>query len=264
MSAFQRKFTNRKTHALPPPEELVLIRQRTLIQQLRSAERVEATRPWEDPFEDYDDGAWECCNPSCGHQNPLVHYHGDYPFCFLRCASCHHVMCRNCPSSEILTHIIPLEGSSVTVSSCQGEVPYIEVCSTCGLTHRPAMKGLGLRKAFRNTRVHFKTTVCEGCGALPNDGWARFKIGSNSDWRYSIPPLGTEEAYPQLYDEPPNVPAYRRLAQHGEETLDITIPLCDPEDDATIASVASSLRRRGAIRRRNRPPPHVWTGLVIA
>lgn len=48
------------------------------------------------------DGLWIC---HCGEENYLVHYKGAHPFKQLSCTKCHHSMCNECQTSDIMTQI---------------------------------------------------------------------------------------------------------------------------------------------------------------
>ncbi|EAT88941.1 hypothetical protein SNOG_03736 [Parastagonospora nodorum SN15] len=55
------------------------------------------------------DGLWLC---HCGTENLLTHITGKYPFGYLQCRRCSHVLCDDCRTSEILTQI-PIEATEL-------------------------------------------------------------------------------------------------------------------------------------------------------
>lgn len=108
------------------------------------------------------DGVWICSQ--CSTDNALMHFKGDHPFKYLVCRACEHVYCRSCSTSdislgEVLAEEKMKEGFNI------GNGLFGVVCSNCGLTHRGEMEA-----------------NCP-CGDGAHDGWIRFAIGNNFEYR---------------------------------------------------------------------------------
>lgn len=93
------------------------------------AEELENTANW------HDHGIFLWC---CGHANTLVYHDGDYPFRYLKCEKCQHVLCKDCLTTSIIT---PLTEPNLTVLprmdlAEQRELvkDLFQVCLTCGLS----------------------------------------------------------------------------------------------------------------------------------
>jgi hypothetical protein len=81
------------------------------------------------------DGAWYCCQ--CPHENHLVHWKGPHPFEMLKCASCKHVACRACQTTDILAVLDKGTNDELLAISCKSDnVRYGSICPLCGLSHR--------------------------------------------------------------------------------------------------------------------------------
>lgn len=124
--------------------------------QLETAERAENWDPrsisyygvefprlaWSVP--EAPDGLWRC---HCGTENPLVHYKGAFPFKYLTCGCCDHVICERCDTTEILTKVSSTPSTQSTPSSNQSrhkllkeESRCLTVCQACGLSHREQLE----------------------------------------------------------------------------------------------------------------------------
>jgi hypothetical protein len=157
---------------------------------------VPAEKPWEsydfiaagieDPvlrvLQQHGDGLWLCC---CGHENTLVHYRGAFPFRYLRCGRCSHILCSKCHTTDILTHDPSgVMKAPVCFSLTTGDdVRYCRVCRTCGLSHRAEIYG--------GKFIDLSRTLCR-CGH-PSDGvQTHYYIGTVNGWRCD--PAGNIEA----------------------------------------------------------------------
>ncbi|KAA8627268.1 hypothetical protein PtrSN002B_002466 [Pyrenophora tritici-repentis] len=74
-------------------------------------EQLDAAQPAEEPWDafsypkvrtDPGHGIWIC---GCGFENHLIHYQGSYPFKYLVCQGCEHIMSPYDTTSEVLTSI---------------------------------------------------------------------------------------------------------------------------------------------------------------
>lgn len=114
----------------------------TVEQQLNYAQPAKSARsPGVTPYSagaDYDyvrsmkictDGLWLCC---CGTENGLVHWTGAFPFKYLKCGECEHVLCRKCLTTDVLTPW--KEGMKEKVDD--NGLRLARVCPSCGLSHR--------------------------------------------------------------------------------------------------------------------------------
>jgi hypothetical protein len=150
--------------------------------QLANAQPVEHEAPEYDPEVQFtflsrlyetNHGMWRC---HFGHENSLVHFKGAYPFKYLTCGVCDHIICDRCESTEILTkdEAFPAELDSERLSTGlqSQELPYFSVCKHCGLSHRAT-----LRKGHID---FFKR--CE-CGREPEGDEVFGFIGSSHEWR---------------------------------------------------------------------------------
>ncbi|KAJ4370391.1 hypothetical protein N0V83_004909 [Neocucurbitaria cava] len=122
---------------------------------------------------DASDGLWVCC---CGHENTLVHYQGAFPFKYLKCGRCDHILCPHCRTSEILTpvqaHILHVELDEQS-SARREEVRFCRLCRACGLMHRASMDGC---------HVRFSEDKCRCGEAFMKEG-SYFYIGDVFAWR---------------------------------------------------------------------------------
>ncbi|KAF1845973.1 uncharacterized protein K460DRAFT_250894, partial [Cucurbitaria berberidis CBS 394.84] len=130
---------------------------------------------------DTGDGIWVCC---CGHENPLVHYQGAFPFKYLKCGRCDRILCPNCRTSEILTPIqsITTEVLEDRFNKPADEVRYCRVCRACGLTHRAAIDG---------GQIDFSHAPCP-CGKVGTEDGSYFHIGEVDAWRRDPPARAVE------------------------------------------------------------------------
>ncbi|CAO2649028.1 Nn.00g099770.m01.CDS01 [Neocucurbitaria sp. VM-36] len=119
------------------------------------------------------DGLWVCC---CGHENRLVHYRGAFPFKYLNCGRCDHILCPDCRTTEILT---PVRAKIMLVEVEQQshqqneEVRFCRLCRSCGLSHRASMDGC---------HVNFRDVTCP-CGKPAITDGSYFYIGDVDAWR---------------------------------------------------------------------------------
>jgi hypothetical protein len=156
--------------------------QESLETQLANAQPVEHADPEHDPDIQFaflprlletNDGMWRC---HFGHENPLTHFKGAYPFKYLTCGVCDHVICNRCESTEVITkdQAIPAEVDSrrLVKSSQTQELPYFSVCKHCGLSHRATLR--------RRHIDFFKR--CE-CGHESEGDEVYGFIGSSREWR---------------------------------------------------------------------------------
>jgi hypothetical protein len=127
------------------------------------------------------DGLWIC---HCGHENQLTHVTGKYPFGYLKCGRCSHVLCNHCQTSEILTHI-PIKVTELFQPRFHEgkELAYCAVCQHCGLSHRATMSGGCL---------DFSVVWCSDCKNRVKAGNSGYYIGSMVDFRRD--PEGTAVA----------------------------------------------------------------------
>lgn len=118
------------------------------------------------------DGLWVC---HCGHETQLTHVTGNYPFAYLRCSRCSHILCDDCQTSEVITRI-PVDATEVFSSRFQGAQirAYFSVCQQCGLSHRATMSG---------GCVDFTVPSCADCQNLVNAGDSGYFIGSTVSFR---------------------------------------------------------------------------------
>jgi len=119
------------------------------------------------------DGLWVC---HCGEENHLIHYRGAHPFKQLNCTKCHHIMCNECRTSEIITPI-PNQATEVFRSrfSAEGsEMAYCSVCQNCGLSHRATLSG-----GF----LDFSVQECDGCMQSLSAASTGYYIGSLFNFR---------------------------------------------------------------------------------
>jgi hypothetical protein len=126
------------------------------------------------------DGLWVC---HCGHENQLVHLTGAHPFQYLKCGRCEHILCKSCPTSEILTPItsVATEASTSRLQKST-HLAYCSVCLHCGLSHRATMSGGCLV---------FSVSQCT-CGHPVEDSTFGYYIGSVQEYRRD--PEGTAVA----------------------------------------------------------------------
>ncbi|KAF1942714.1 hypothetical protein EJ02DRAFT_344736 [Clathrospora elynae] len=150
------------------------------------------------------DGIWRCCH--CRHENILTHYKGAFPFKYLRCNRCDRTMCSDCHSSEILSS---LPYGMVQAPRPIGDVRYMHVCTTCGLSHRAEMEG---------TTLDFYGITCAGCGTTSYGDWPRYHIGNNEPYRRD-----PNASFAKLIDARADDAA--RVAFHWVITNDDTRPL---------------------------------------
>jgi hypothetical protein len=119
------------------------------------------------------DGMWRCHH---GHENPLIHFKGPYPFKYLSCEVCDHILCRLCDATEILTVVdvkpAEIHGARFLASSRAKEMRYCSVCKNCGLSHRAKMKG---------GHIDFEKSC--PCGQRAEGDEVRGFIGSAYVWR---------------------------------------------------------------------------------
>lgn len=118
------------------------------------------------------DGLWVC---HCGHETQLTHVTGKYPFAYLRCSRCSHILCDDCQTSEVITRI-PVDATEVFSSRFQEAQiqAYFSVCQQCGLTHRAKMSG---------GCVDFTLRSCADCQNPVKAGDSGYFIGSTADFR---------------------------------------------------------------------------------
>ncbi|KAF1942713.1 hypothetical protein EJ02DRAFT_324351, partial [Clathrospora elynae] len=85
------------------------------------------------------DGVWICC---CRHKNILMLYQGAYPFKYVQCAHCEHILCPHCRTSDDLTPIpsITTEAFEERIREQVQEVRYYRLCRACGLTQPGTIK----------------------------------------------------------------------------------------------------------------------------
>jgi hypothetical protein len=127
------------------------------------------------------DGLWLC---HCGTENLLTHITGKYPFGYLKCRRCSHVLCDDCRTSEILTRI-PIEATELFRPRFHegNQMAYCSVCQHCGLSHRATMSGGCL---------DFSVLSCADCQHSLHPGSTGYYIGSIVDFRRD--PEGTAVA----------------------------------------------------------------------
>ncbi|KAH4416842.1 hypothetical protein HBI81_076940 [Parastagonospora nodorum] len=127
------------------------------------------------------DGLWLC---HCGTENLLTHITGKYPFGYLQCRRCSHVLCDDCRTSEILTQI-PIEATELFRPRFHegNQMAYCSVCQHCGLSHRATMSGGCL---------DFSVLSCTDCQHPLQPGSTGYYIGSIVDFRRD--PEGTAVA----------------------------------------------------------------------
>ncbi|KAF1829758.1 hypothetical protein BDW02DRAFT_135029 [Decorospora gaudefroyi] len=119
------------------------------------------------------DGVWSCCH---GHENRLIHYRGLYPFKYLKCHACDHILCSGDRTSEILTPLTsiimePFEKRFGTQEALE-EARYCRLCHSCGLTHRGIVV---------DSRIKFSTPCV--CGQSSTAGDICFFIGTVDESR---------------------------------------------------------------------------------
>lgn len=116
------------------------------------------------------DGLWLCS--SCRHENILRHYKGAFPFKYLRCDRCNHMLSPDCHTSAILSPI-PYGMIHAQRPADDQEVRYCHVC-VCGLSHRAEIEG---------STLDFYGGTCAGCGTTSWGDWPRYHIGDNEPYR---------------------------------------------------------------------------------
>ncbi|KAF2854746.1 hypothetical protein T440DRAFT_542303 [Plenodomus tracheiphilus IPT5] len=119
------------------------------------------------------DGMWLC---DCMHENPLLHFHGKYPFKHMKCGKCEHIHFPKCSTSAILTPIpsVTMEVFKERYHDAvhQDEARYCRLCRPCGLTHRAVL-----------VEGHLDFQAPCLCGASAIEDGNCFYIGSVEEWR---------------------------------------------------------------------------------
>ena len=91
-----------------------------------------------------------CICHACGQLHLLYHWSASHPFDYLRCESCHHMLCEQCPISAVLT-LVESHGNKRPRTAKQ--VPFLSVCKGCGLSHRATETA--------NGTVEFSAASCQ-------------------------------------------------------------------------------------------------------
>ncbi|KAJ8116916.1 hypothetical protein OPT61_g1765 [Boeremia exigua] len=112
------------------------------------------------------DGLWLCC---CGAENQLVHWTGPYPFKYLECEKCEHILCGDCETTQILT---PWTKDSRTILGDSGP-RLTQVCPSCGLSHRAVIAN-DTCKWVPSKRCH--------CGQLTDATWLRYTMKNPGEY----------------------------------------------------------------------------------
>ncbi|KAH8726349.1 hypothetical protein GQ44DRAFT_578493, partial [Phaeosphaeriaceae sp. PMI808] len=120
------------------------------------------------------DGVWKCC---CRHENYLTHYSGAYPFKYLTCGKCSHILCACCETTEILTPVRLTNGKvslgSVNPNWKVAAARYCRVCSNCGLSHHAETQ---------TDHLDYFSPLCP-CGHPTVDEGRLYYIGTVDEWR---------------------------------------------------------------------------------
>ncbi|KAF2630603.1 hypothetical protein BU25DRAFT_407896 [Macroventuria anomochaeta] len=238
------------------------------------------------------DSVWMCC--CCGHETPLVHFKGAYPFKRLGCGSCNHVLCKHCETTETIT---PSQGDDFAPTQDEAELRQLQVCPSGHLSHRaviPATDHRGKRLCWLPTTSVSHAEMCS-CGELAKCNWQKYVIGET--WTYLREPMKaahelqekqmkkkkmamTASNHPQKRPEPVEKRAdslwerrgLRRMqalnpSQDAYNSIQNT-PACSPtrmrtqpmpvpqirRPDLTVNTSTSSLKRSGA--QRGKPPSY--------
>ena len=114
-------------------------------------------------------------------QQEIIHWTGPYPFKYLKCIQCDHILCRWCLTTEVLTPLLREDAHPKSPFSLKDQALYGQICPDCGMSHyvRPIKRK---RHVLNDRIVTFKGVKCP-CGLVSDYSWLQFKVGSIENYR---------------------------------------------------------------------------------